>query len=298
MAVDYEATPLPGGEDAVSDGDAPELRVHPAAAVFPMLPPDELAALAADIAEHGQREPITLDADGVLIDGRNRLRACELAEVDPWFATLPADVDPVAYILSLNIARRHLTVGQRAMATVEVSAFFKNGSKQALADALNISRGQVSYAATVKLYAAELVPDVIAGALALNDAYQTARTRKAAESSKTAQLTRLQAAAPDLATLVVEERLGLSDALAAAEKRDREAAQSRATATRLYGAAVGFLAPGERTPAEKAAVLAPLLEPTDRADIAFTAAEAHAAADVLHGIAGWLADREGAHGSV
>ena len=53
--------------------------VHPLAAVFPMMTDDELQDLADDIREHGLLHPIVLDADGVLIDGRNRLRACEIA---------------------------------------------------------------------------------------------------------------------------------------------------------------------------------------------------------------------------
>ena len=49
--------------------------VHPAAEVFPLLPADQLRELVADIRANGLREPLTLDREGLLLDGRNRLAA-------------------------------------------------------------------------------------------------------------------------------------------------------------------------------------------------------------------------------
>jgi ParB-like chromosome segregation protein Spo0J len=91
------------------------IEVHPSAAVFPMMTDDELADLAADIKENGLLHPIVRDADGVLIDGRNRLRACEIAGVEPSFTTLNGH-DATALIVSANLNRRNLTKGQQAMA--------------------------------------------------------------------------------------------------------------------------------------------------------------------------------------
>jgi ParB-like chromosome segregation protein Spo0J len=65
--------------------EAAAIEVHPLAALFPMMSDDELADLAEDIKANGRIHPIVLDADGVLIDGRNRLRACELAAIEPEF---------------------------------------------------------------------------------------------------------------------------------------------------------------------------------------------------------------------
>src|SRR5262245_55299485 len=60
------------------------LPIHPAADLFPMMSPDELRALAEDIKKNGLRYPIVfcLADDGkgrLLLDGRNRLDAMELA---------------------------------------------------------------------------------------------------------------------------------------------------------------------------------------------------------------------------
>ena len=69
-------------EIAIADPAA--LTVHPAAALFPMLPDDELLELAKDIRVHGLYSAIVVLGEQIL-DGRNRLRACEMAEVEPRF---------------------------------------------------------------------------------------------------------------------------------------------------------------------------------------------------------------------
>jgi ParB-like chromosome segregation protein Spo0J len=64
------------------------LEFHPLADIFPLVEGQEFAELAADIAEHGLHEPIVLYEEKVL-DGRNRIRACEAAGVGPTFIPLP-----------------------------------------------------------------------------------------------------------------------------------------------------------------------------------------------------------------
>jgi hypothetical protein len=65
----------------------------------------------------------------VLIDGRNRLAACKLANVEPRFAKLPAGSDPLAYIESMD-TRRNVSKGQRAMATAMRYPEGEQGSRQ------------------------------------------------------------------------------------------------------------------------------------------------------------------------
>jgi hypothetical protein len=76
---------------------------------------DALAELADDILSNGLIHPIVIDADGVLIDGRNRLRACEIAGVVPTYQQLNGH-DAAAFIVSANLARRNLSKGQQAVA--------------------------------------------------------------------------------------------------------------------------------------------------------------------------------------
>jgi hypothetical protein len=106
-------------------------------------------------------------------DGRNRLAACKLAGVKPTFETRPGD--PTAFILSQNIKRRHMTAGQRAMATAMLSpetAKGGRGLKSSAAEGFSTSR--LSYARTV-LRDQALAERVLAGTLSLDDAYDEVR---------------------------------------------------------------------------------------------------------------------------
>ena len=93
------------------------MNAHPAAELFPMMGDAEIAELAEDIKSHGLREPIKT-LDGLILDGRNRYRACELAGVAPRFEAWRGE-EPTAYVLSENLHRRHLTVSQIAAIGVE-----------------------------------------------------------------------------------------------------------------------------------------------------------------------------------
>jgi hypothetical protein len=118
------------------------ITVHPAADLFPLLywRQDEFRALADDIKANGLHEKIKViekrrrqpddgthhlgDFEQIVLDGRNRLDAMELAglpifsrgttELDPDIVEIvPDETDPVAYVIGVNIRRRHLTGEQK-----------------------------------------------------------------------------------------------------------------------------------------------------------------------------------------
>jgi hypothetical protein len=99
------------------------LKPHPLAALFPELPAEELAQLARDIKERGQLEPIILHK-GSILDGRNRYRACQIAGVKPQieeFNPKATKRSPSEFVLSRNLRRRHLSVGQKSAIALEWS---------------------------------------------------------------------------------------------------------------------------------------------------------------------------------
>ena len=55
------------------------IRVHPAADLFPMNSDDEIQEMGENIKANGLTSPIVFTPDRQLIDGRNRLEACERA---------------------------------------------------------------------------------------------------------------------------------------------------------------------------------------------------------------------------
>jgi len=88
------------------------MELHPLCTLFPRLAGAEFESLKADIIAHGQREPIVVQ-NGLILDGGNRYRACVEAGIEPTIKEFNG-ADPVAFVLSANLHRRHLTPGQQA----------------------------------------------------------------------------------------------------------------------------------------------------------------------------------------
>ena len=82
-----------------------ELKIHPAADAFPMMDKNRFKDLLGDIKECGQLVPITI-YDGMILDGRNRLKACLELGVNP--ITEDYIGDPWAFVWSLNGQRRDI----------------------------------------------------------------------------------------------------------------------------------------------------------------------------------------------
>jgi ParB-like chromosome segregation protein Spo0J len=95
------------------------ISAHPLAELIPAMTDDELAGLVDDIKANGLREPITL-YEGLILDGRHRARACEILEIEPE-ARIFDGADPLAFVLSANLHRRHLSTSQRAMIAAKLA---------------------------------------------------------------------------------------------------------------------------------------------------------------------------------
>lgn len=198
------------------------LEVHPVADLFPMLADDELEEMAADISARGLLQPIVLDSEGRILDGRNRLAACRLANVQPEFTTFEGE-NPDGYALAVNIARRHLTKGQIAIVAARAERVFKKHIQKTVASEYGVSRSRIAYANAVLDFAPDLADAVAAGTKPLNDAYEVARERKREKETLDTDMALLRSEAPDLADQVTEERLDLAAALRLLDARHRDA---------------------------------------------------------------------------
>jgi hypothetical protein len=101
-------------------------RIHRFASRFPLLQGQQFEELVTSIADLGIDVPIELH-DGLVTDGRNRLRAVEVLQergIDIAVRTVEwqqRDGESVEqHIFALNVLRRHLTDDQRAMLATEL----------------------------------------------------------------------------------------------------------------------------------------------------------------------------------
>lgn len=98
-----------------------ERQFHEVAHIFPMMSADEYSALKLDIAANGLIEPIWLHEEKI-IDGRNRYNACRDVGIKPTFRQYIGEPGAplVAFVVSLNLKRRHLDAGQKAFIALEI----------------------------------------------------------------------------------------------------------------------------------------------------------------------------------
>ena len=104
---------------------ATELEFHPIANIFPLMQGEKFDKFVEDIEERGLQEAIWIYEDKIL-DGRNRWLALQALGLEleegqyrEWTPRFEGDT-PLAFVLSLNNERRHLTKSQLAMVAVEI----------------------------------------------------------------------------------------------------------------------------------------------------------------------------------
>jgi N6-adenosine-specific RNA methylase IME4 len=172
------------------------ITVHELALLFPAVEGAAFDELVTDIAARGLREKIVLRGTEI-IDGRNRFHAAiaaglfvnpvPMAALSAYFRALrPEEGDPLAFVLSANLHRRHLTESQRAMVAARLATLGEGRpargensanlqsigpvlSVAAAGDALHVSARSVSTARGVLAKGApELVAAVQGGAVSLH----------------------------------------------------------------------------------------------------------------------------------
>src|SRR6516165_903971 len=118
------------------------LEFHPLSQIFTLIEGAEFDDLVADIRAHGVHEPIWI-YDGQIIDGRNRYRASAVAGVDCPMREYLGD-NPAAFVVSLNLKRRHLNESQRAMVMARLATLPKGTNQHTEISASSPTQDQAS----------------------------------------------------------------------------------------------------------------------------------------------------------
>jgi hypothetical protein len=158
---------------------------HPLADIFPLIEGAEFDQLVESIkASDGPRESVVVYED-MILDGRNRARACEAIGIEPPYTPFKGD-DPVAFVIDKNLRRRHLNESQRGMAAAKLATMPHGGAEYRTANLqidgttraeaakmLNVSERTVNSAAKVRDHAeAAVISAVEQGHLAVSAAAQ------------------------------------------------------------------------------------------------------------------------------
>lgn len=220
---------------------------HPYAKKYPMLPDADLAELAEAIKTNGQRQPIVVTPDGLILDGRNRHAACERAGVKPTVEVYDGD-DLAEYVIDCNTSRRHMSTGARAMSTALVLAAdgrrtggrWRRGSV-AIGESPNSATWQAAVrdCGVILDHVPHLAEQVVDGSLALDAALRQAEQARDAERQKLEREQREQAEEAEARTFVEDNapdlaaRVNGDDLLSYREARDLWNRRNREEAERL-----------------------------------------------------------------
>jgi hypothetical protein len=211
-----------------------KLKVHPYADLFPMMTGAELDALAADIAEVGLRQPI-VRYGGAVLDGRNRLLACEKAGVEPAFTEYEGDdAGALALVVSLNVQRRDLTSAQKTIVAARrwgLDGYSKGGRPEKgkpvqsvpvsldwLAKQFRVSKSSILQARDILAEAPDLAAQVEGCSTSLAAAYESLQVRRKQAAQKARDAERVA----EYKDAVSNGEMTVDDALRKAIEQERE----------------------------------------------------------------------------
>jgi hypothetical protein len=133
--VDNPAATAPAGVAAPTESipagaeDSPELPFHELANLFPLLTGPAFDEFVEDIRVNGLLDPIWL-LGGKVLDGRNRYRACRALGINPPIREYDGNGPPLAFVLSQNLHRRHLSASQLALIGAKVKPLLAEEARQ------------------------------------------------------------------------------------------------------------------------------------------------------------------------
>jgi len=161
---------------------------HALSAAFPSMPTSQFEELVEDIRVNGLVEPIVLFENQIL-DGWHRWSACQRADREAKYTVYEGN-NPVEYVKSKNLHRRHLTESQRAMAVVACSEWRKLSTDYAqahpvdnltkLAEEADVGRDTIKRAQIA--FEAGRINDVLDGKVTVKEVVNELKPKQAKES--------------------------------------------------------------------------------------------------------------------
>ncbi|NBD34376.1 MAG: hypothetical protein GVY30_00070 [Chloroflexi bacterium] len=188
------------------------VKFHKVASIFPMMDEDQLAELSADIEKNGLIDAIWT-YKGEIVDGRNRYLACQRVGETPRYQEWGGGSHEqlVAFVVALNLKRRHLTSSQRATVALAIEKVLAEEAKER----------QNKLAGTRPNLNPDLVEEIPQG--------QKGKSRdQAAEIAGTnpryvQDAKKIESEAPDLLEKVADGSMSIPKAKKELRKREREA---------------------------------------------------------------------------
>lgn len=102
--------------------------LHPLSAAFPRMDTAAFELLKDDIRANGLRQPV-VTIGGQVLDGGHRYRACQELGIDPPLVEYTG-TDPIGFVISANLHRRHLNESQRAMIGASIETMRHGGDRK------------------------------------------------------------------------------------------------------------------------------------------------------------------------
>lgn len=186
---------------------ANELELHPLASLFPEMGPEDYEKLRDDIKENGLIESIWLHPDGRIIDGRHRHRACSELGIEPKTRTYQGE-SPTLFVVSLNLARRHLSSSQKALLSIELLPHLESEAKE-----------RMSAGGGDKKSGTQRIADPIVGA---GEAREQAAKATGTNRQYVSDAKKLAATRPDLIEKVRKGEASIPEAKKIARKEEQE----------------------------------------------------------------------------
>jgi hypothetical protein len=166
------------------------MKSHPYADLFPMMTYGEHCDLRQSMNDRGY-DPLfpVITYQGMILDGRNRWKCADIVGVKAVTRAFEGtDEQALAFVVSANLHRRHLSTSQRASIAAELANLL-HGQKKAdvqsctsradAADRMQVSKRSVDMAASVKRDAPELHEKVKQGEMTVSRAHAEVKAKQA-----------------------------------------------------------------------------------------------------------------------